>query len=288
MSDCIDANVRLSPARESFLALSRQIFGLEFAPWDEKGYWTDRYRPYALVRDGQVVANASANIIDTRVDGVKKRYIQIGTVMCHPDFRGQGLMRRVMGALMADWQDRCDAMYLYGNDSVLEFYPKFGFSADREYIHSGAVTPCGGDFVPLDMDQPEGVALLRRLYAQGNPYSALPMLDNFGLIMFYCGFFLKRNVFYSPRHGVACVAEQEGDTLLLHDVFGASDAPLTQLIAQIAAPDTKRVTLGFTPLDEAPFTCAPLYEDDQTLFVLRGKENVFAQRHVRFPFLSHA
>lgn len=288
MAELLVTNMREHPARESFFDLSHRIFGLNFPLWHAQGYWTDRYIPYSLVRDGRVIANASANIIDTRVDGIEKRYIQIGTVMCDPQFRGQGLMRRVMGALMDDWRDRCDAMYLYANDSVLAFYPKFGFAAEREHMHSCEIVPCGGDFVPLDMDKSESVALLRALYEQGNPYSALPMLHNFGLVMFYCGSFMKNNVFYSPKYNTACVIEQEGETLFLHDVFGAPDISLTALMAQLAAPGTKRVVLGFTPQDESAFLCEPLFEEDQTLFVLAGKENIFAQRQVRMPMLSHA
>ena len=288
MSDMIVTDVRTSPARESFLALARRVFGLDFAPWNAQGYWTDRYRPYAVVRDGQVVANVSVNRIDTRVNGIPKRFIQLGTVMTHPDFRGQGLARRAMEAALADHRDACDVMYLYANDSVLDFYPRFGFERAQEHVHSALISPCAGDFAPLDMDKPESIALLRRLYEQGNPYSALPMLKNWGLMMFYCGAWMKESVFYSSRRSAACIAEQEGDTLVLHDVLGTPELPLPQLAAEIAAPGTNAVTLGFTPVDESPFACAPLCEEDTTLFVLSGKENPFARRPIRMPSLSRA
>lgn len=288
MSDTIITDVRTSPARESFLALARRVFGLDFAPWDAQGYWTDRYRPYALVRDEQVVANVSINTIDTLTEGVPQRLIQFGTVMTHPDFRGQGLARRVMEAALADCRDACDGLYLYANDSVLNFYPKFGFERAQEHVHTAPLTPCEGDFSTLYMNNAEHVALLRRLYTQGNSHSALPMLDNFGLIMFYCGSFMKENVFYSPTRDAVCIAEQDGGTLVLHDVFGAPDVPLAQLAAELAAPGTESVTLGFTPRDASAFSCAPLVEEDTTLFVLAGKENIFARRPVRMPSLSRA
>jgi GNAT superfamily N-acetyltransferase len=288
MSDCIVKNLREHPARESFFDLARLVFDLDFAPWHAQGYWTDRYIPYALVRDGQVIANASANLIDTQLDGVPRRFIQIGTVMTHPAYRGQGLMRRLLQALIDDWKPRCDAIYLYANDSVLDFYPRFGFERAQESVFSAPLSSMPGDFAPLDMNLPESVDLLRQLYRQGNPYSALPMLHNFGLLLFYCGFFMKENVFYSPRRRTVCVAGQESDALHVLDVFGTPTGSLLQLCAELAAPDTRQVSLGFTPLNPDGFSFAPLIEEDTTLFVLKGLENPFISSPNRMPALSHA
>ena len=36
-------------------ALTRRVFGFDFAAWDAEGLWTERYCPHALVLDGRVV-----------------------------------------------------------------------------------------------------------------------------------------------------------------------------------------------------------------------------------------
>ena len=53
------------------------------------------------------------------------------------------------------------------------------------------------------------------------PFSLLPSLDNFNLLMFYCGSFLKDCVYYLPEYNAAAVAEQDvtSGTLLCHDIF---------------------------------------------------------------------
>lgn len=308
--------------RNSFMELAKAVFGLSFYSWYENGFWTDRYIPYALADGSRVAANASVNIIDTVWKGEKKRYIQIGTVMTHPDCRGQGLMRRIMENILEDWKERCDGIYLYANDSVLDFYPKFGFEKAQEYCYSikaasaplmdegsvEAAALCAGEKAPelgvrndrenemenrfgwmrLNMDGEEARALLRGFYRQGNPYSALPMADNYGLLMFYCADFMKENVYYSPERNVICVASQVENRVYLSDVFGEPDCSLKELAQTLPFECYDTVVLGFTPKEPEGFFCEPLEEDDTTLFVFSEKENVFGKARVRMPELSRA
>lgn len=308
--------------RNSFMELAKAVFGLSFHAWYENGFWTDRYIPYTLADGGRVAANASVNIIDTVWKGEKKRYIQIGTVMTHPDYRGQGLMRRIMESILEDWKERCDGIYLYANDSVVDFYPKFGFEKAQEYCYSieaasvplmaegsmGARALCAGEKAPepdarnaggnemenrfgwrrLDMDREEARALLRELYRHSNPYSALPMADNYGLLMFYCADFMKECVYYNPNPGVICVAAQEEGTVFLMDVFGKTERSLKEFAATLPFERCDTVVLGFTPKEPEGFLCEPLEEDDTTLFVFAEKENVFGEARVRMPELSRA
>lgn len=282
-------NIRENPPlREEFFALARQVFGLDFAPWYRAGWWTDRYIPHLLTVDGHGAANISVNIIDTLRCGAPRRYLQLGTVMTAPAYRGQGLSRRLMEAVLDQWRDRCDGIYLYANDSVLDFYPKFGFRPALEYVHSRPLASGPGGAQALDAGTPEGLALLRSHYAMGNPFSALPMADNFGLLMFYCGGALRDCVRYVPSQDAVVVAEQSGDTLLCHDIFCPAGGDMSAILSAAAAPGTTRVELGFTPLGPVGWTAAPLEEEDTTLFVLDGKEGPFSAGPCRMPSLSHA
>lgn len=162
----------------------------------EAGYWTDKYLPYAIVDEGGVVANASVNIIDTVWHENPKRYIQIGTVMTKMAYRGKGLSRCIIEEILRDWRDKCDAVYLFANDTVLGFYPKFGFVKADEYQCTIPITSKGGNARKMDMSRQEDRDLLKKYYEKSNPFSALPMIDNYGLLMFYCSAFMKDWVFY--------------------------------------------------------------------------------------------
>ena len=183
----IHTDVREDPdLRAGFFALARETFDLDFEPWYRGGWWGERYIPYLLTVDGSAAANVSVNVLDTRFQGRPRRYIQLGTVMTAPAFRGRGYSRRLLETVLDQWRDRFDGAYLYANDSVLDFYPKFGFRPGVETVHSRPFSGGRGTARPLDVDRREDLDLLLDRYALGNPFCELPMLDNRGFLMFYC------------------------------------------------------------------------------------------------------
>ena len=107
----LEQNVRdNSAARTAFFALARQIFDLDFAPWFADGYWGARYLPYTLFDGETAVSNVSVSLMDTVFDGRARRYIQIGTVMTAPAYRGRGLCRFLMESVLRKWRGQCDAI----------------------------------------------------------------------------------------------------------------------------------------------------------------------------------
>lgn len=281
--------VRETPEiREGFFRLAERVFGLSFREWHAAGFWSERYLPYALGIQGRVVANVSVNTLDFCWQDAPRRYIQLGTVMTDPEYRGQGLARRLMQAVLADWAERCDALYLFANDSVLDFYPKFGFVPAQEYGYTLPVSPQAAARRPLDMGDAADLALLKRYYQCGNPYSAFPFLHNFELLMFYCGGPMRGCVYLLPELDAVAILQQDGEVLHCLDIYGAGSAPLQQVLDAAATPPVHTVHLGFTPKEAGNAAPHPRKEEDETLFLLSGKENLFAQNRLMFPLLSHA
>lgn len=233
--------------RNSFNRLAEKTFELNFENWYQNGYWKDNYIPYAAVREGQVVANVSVNPMAFSENGVTRHYIQLGTVMTDPAFRGQGLCRLLMEAVEKDWADRAEAIYLFANDTVLDFYPRFGFrrvpesrffapfsacvplsacapEAFESVSKSPDTTPVPGTVpdkpaVLVPMTDPANRAALERAILSGVPQGSFDMAGNPGLILFYASQFLTENVWYLPACDAWVIAEEEGDTLLLDAIF---------------------------------------------------------------------
>ncbi|MBO6299664.1 MAG: GNAT family N-acetyltransferase, partial [Lachnospiraceae bacterium] len=126
--------------RSSFNALAKKVFGLDFENWYQNGFWKDNYNPYSVVIDGEVVSNVSVNYCDMNYKGKLIRLMQLGTVMTDPDHRGKGYLRMIMEKIMSEYEEQVDGIYLFANDSVKEFYPKFGFREGREYQYSKEVS----------------------------------------------------------------------------------------------------------------------------------------------------
>ena len=273
--------------RSSFNRLAKATFGLDFEPWYQKGFWTDDYNPYSVVLDGEVVANVSVNRTDMLIGGERRKLYQLGTVMTDEAHRNRGYIREVMAEIEKDITD-ADGVYLFGNDTVLEFYPKFGFVQGTEYLYTKAVEQDGKcSMERVRMDGPAGWIRLRMAMDKSEFETACTMMDNPGLIFFYAAQFMQDCVYYDRRLDAWAIAEMEDGELLLHNVFAPAGVTLQAVIAAFGA-QVRRVTLGFAPKDPAGFECAPYHEEDCTFFVRGAAFDDFAEKKLRIPSLSHA
>jgi GNAT superfamily N-acetyltransferase len=274
--------------RTSFNILAQNTFELSFVAWNQNGYWGEEYIPYCLLKDDKVVANVSVNIIKTRWNEEKRIYIQLGTVMTDKEFRNKGLSSFLIKKVLKEWSDKCHAIYLFANDGVLDYYPKFGFEKAEEYQYSKNINKKSGIVRKLNMDKDVDKQLLLDLYKNSNPFSALPMEENEGLLMFYCSQFMKENIYYIKEHEAIVVAEYDDKNLICYDIFCKGNCSLDEILSIMAEENTKIVILGFTPKQVKDFKINKLHEEDTTLFILKGKENLFSSNKLMFPVLSHA
>lgn len=274
--------------RNSFNLLAQNTFKLSFEAWHKNGYWGVDYIPYCLLKDDKVVANVSVNIIKTRWNEEKRIYIQLGTVMTDKEFRNKGLSSFLIKKVLEEWRDKCHAIYLFANDGVLDYYPKFGFEKAEEYQYSKNINKKSGLVRKLNMDIEVDKQLLLNLYKNSNPFSALPMEENEGLLMFYCSQFMKENIYYIKDHEAIVVAEYDDESLICYDIFCKGKGSLDEILSIMAEENTKIAILGFTPKVTKDFKINKLHEEDTTLFMLKGKENLFPSNKLMFPVLSHA
>ena len=296
--------------RASFNRLAQATFGLTFEDWYQNGHWREHYIPYSMVKDGEVVANVSVNHMEMLVDGEQKLFLQLGTVMTAKDHRNQGLIRKIMEEIEKDYAGKVDGMHLFANDSVLDFYPKFGFRKAREYQYSKVLNKTNGSaenrasekelimqkadgecgiptMQPVVMNTKDAWDTLENAIRKNTFHSRLDMVNYSELYMFYVTQFMQENVYYDKSMDAYAIAEIEEGELLLHAVFTSRKIDLDDVIKAFGN-DIDKVILGFAPTDTTGYDCAELQEDDTTLFV-KGEGTVgFDERKFMFPTLSHA
>ena len=274
--------------RASFNELAEKTFGLNFEPWYQNGFWTDNYNPYSIVQDGKVIANVSVNQTNMIWNGKKKKLIQLGTVMTEESFRNQGLIRKIMEEIEKDYADKVDGMYLFGNDSVVTFYPKFGFrpSIEAEYYKTVENTE-KATIKQISMYTKAERDVLQKAIQNCCRFSSFEMIENSELYMFYVSNFMQENVYYSQELDAYVIAEVEDSDLFIHAIISEKEVSLDDVI-ETFGNNIKNVTLGFTPINKVRLQCREHKEEDCTLFLKGEVFEEFEKEEFMFMTLGHA
>lgn len=273
--------------RGSFNKLAVNTFGIQFEDWYKLGYWTKKYIPYSMKADDKIVSNVSVNLVEFNQRGSRKKYIQLGTVMTDKDYRGLGLNGYLLKKVIEDYKDKCDGIYLFANDSVLDYYPQFGFRKANEYHYSRKLSFTGSSSVsPFPLSDKKALKEMEKIIATSRPSGQMAM-NNLGLYMFYLSSFMKNTVYYVEEQQAYVLAEEEEGNLILHEIFGVGEVDV-MAIAAAFGNGNKKVSLGFVPEDKENYDKELLLEEDTTLFVLGNGWEEFEEAGLRFPTLSHA
>ncbi|PWW34711.1 MULTISPECIES: GNAT family N-acetyltransferase [Paenibacillus] len=238
--------------RKSFFKLAANTFDLKFENWYQQGCWGERYIPFSFVDGDQVIANASVNILELIIHGEKKKAIQIGTVMTHPDYRGKGLSASLMNKILEEYENKVDYMYLFANESVLDFYPKFGFKPVEEHLFSMNYTakksPEPANIQKLNVTNVEDLRLIHKFAIERLPVSQHFATDHAqGIFMYYCLNVFSDDIYYLENENVIVIYQKEDNHIELFDVVSLNEMNMKDILDKIADEDTEKITFHFTP-----------------------------------------
>lgn len=275
--------------RDSFNQLAEDTFGIHFEQWHERGYWTEKYVPFSFVEGDRVIANVSVNLIDFTIEGEEKKAIQIGTVMTHPDYRNRGLSTDLLKSVLAEYRDEVDFVYLFANQNVLEFYPKFGFQAQQETLFSMVPGTFGKvNARKLDMEEDAD-----RDLAYGIARDRLPVSNRFGtkntgeLFMFYALYAFPDNLYYLEEEDAVVMFQRDGERIDLFDVACRENVDVRKIAEKLADGDTRQIVFHFTP-EETEGMQTDAFHGDDVLFVLPMKSGEGIPDGVKHPLTAQA
>ncbi len=273
--------------RDSFNALAEQTFGLNFEGWYQNGFWQDNYDPHSVVIDGEVVSNVSVNRTDLLIGGKRYHILQLGTVMTAEAHRGKGYGRAIMEYIEGEYAD-ADGIYLFANDTVVDYYPRFGFRPAAEYAYRKAVSQSGACVAEqVIMDNADSWAKLAAAMERSEFREGCPMVGNPGLIFFYVSQFMQEAVYYIPHLDAWVIAEPEEGCLTIHNIFGGGDVTI-EAVAAAFGGGVKEIALGFAPECAEGWEVSEIHEEDTHFFVKGAVFGEFEAKKLRIPSLSHA
>jgi GNAT superfamily N-acetyltransferase len=302
--------------RKSFFELAKSTFDISFEDWYEQGFWGEGYIPFSFVEGEKVIANASVNVLELVINGEKKKAIQIGTVMTHPDYQKRGLSAKLMNKVIEEFENKVDFMYLFANETVLEFYPKFGFKAVEEHIFSidfpfdfptdfnmnfsnftnltNPTTPTPSPLAQasirkLDVCQAEDLRLITRFASERLPVSQRFGTNNTkGIFMYYCLNVFHDHIYYLENEDVIAIFSKENNHIDIFDIISINEmneSNIQNILTTIADKDTGKMTFHFTPDYKGIELKSEIINDG--LFVRTTGDNVYPAK-MKHPVTSIA
>ncbi|WGG44599.1 GNAT family N-acetyltransferase [Rossellomorea sp. DA94] len=277
--------------RNSFNELATLVFGVNFEDWYQKGYWKNHYIPFSYVEGSKVIANVSVNLLDFIINGEKKRAIQIGTVMTHPEHRNRGLSKSLMNKVLEEYENKYDFMYLFANQNVLDFYPKFGFKSVNEYQYSMeyvAGQTEENEIRKLDGNNVEDLHFIYKFALE-----RVPVSNRFGtvntqeLLMFYCIYVFNNNIYYIQDEEAIVIFEQEDKKLDVFDIVSKKEVNINKILSKISNQNTKQIVFHFTQDYRDVNIQEDIFKGDDVLFVKTSGNNEFPSQ-VKHPLTSQA
>jgi GNAT superfamily N-acetyltransferase len=246
--------------RQSFNELAKSVFCIDFESMYQTGFWKDRYICYSYIDGDRVVSNVSVNKIDLIINGISKKAIQLGTVMTDPDYRGKGLARKLIETIINHYEDKCEMFYLFANESVLDFYPKFGFKLQKEYVYHTVVNCKLGKTNTtrkLNVENAEDLELIKRMAKERIRLSNKFATENTeGILGWYCLNVFSNCIYYIKDLDAIVIYDIEDGKINLYDVLSRKELLLEEIINQIAGIGKWKVSLNFTPdFKDADLVC---------------------------------
>lgn len=280
--------------KKSFNELAKHIFGLDFKEWYDKGCWNDNYICYSYLDGDNVIANASVNKMVVVSEGKEYNAIQLGTVMTHPAYRHQGLAAKLMNHIIKKYEKNYDFIYLFANETVLDFYPKFGFEPIQESSFSLKASDLKKPVAKkitlrkLDVNNKADFELMKEFAAERiTSSSILGVKDNEHLLMFYFILAFADAVYYIEEEDVIIIFKEENHVLHIVDVITKKRVEIDKILTGIVSTDTEIIKFYFTPdLDGKNIHTELITESDDLLFVCPLLINLTSP--FLFPLTSHA
>lgn len=174
-----------------------------------------------------------------------------------------------MNRVLEKYGEETDGIYLFDNDSVLDYYPCFGFKAINEYeyflgvnIENPAIN-CLEKYVLEKVNisikrESEAMYNMIQLYSQEtqpeNQNDSMNMCDNLGLYQFWLNMQFTDDIYFLPEPGAYVIASMQQDELRLVQII--SDKKLDMNRLALSFDEGIRVMkLGYTPASKEQYNC---------------------------------
>jgi len=267
----IHSNYRdIEHLRQNFFDFIPKVYkGLSFKKWYELGFWNDRYIPFSMFYQGKIISNVSVYEIKIIIKDEIKKAVQLATIGTLPEYRNYGLATKLIINIMKKYERDTSLFFLFANNDVLNFYPKFGFRPINEWIFSSDISLKKQNLNArkLDMNKLEDQELLQNLLR-----TRLPITTKFGatdyshIFLWHSVYFWKDFLWYIAEKNIIIVGYIHKNSMHIYDIVHNTPFSAKEIMPCIAMQQINKIFFYFTPelLDistkpEKIYTDSPLF-----------------------------
>ncbi len=236
-----------SELKQKFIAFVDKIHGLNLSLWDQMGFWDHRFRPFSCFDGPNLVSSLCVYSMDMTINGERRLVAQVSGVGTLSEYRRKGLNLDLTQKAMAWAKAEHDFFFLFADQDAFPFYKRCGFRSVVEYKARIRVSgrPAITAARKLDMTSRDDIDLVFRLASERAPVSDILGVHNAELLMFWCLYYFKENVFYIPELDTLILFERQDGLLIVHDIVGKNVPPFADFYSYISSEDDKDVEFSF-------------------------------------------
>ena len=224
--------------------LLKDIF-LDFQFWYDLNLWDQQYESYSIMQNDEIVSNIS--VFKTQIMLQHQIYpaLSIGSVATKDDYRGKGYSKLLMEHILTKY-DKVP-MYLSANDSVIDFYPRFGFRRihDKQPVYEVMLDNSNKIPCKLSFNDDKVFYYVKNQQMFSKKFDCLNT-QSINMFHIHLGY-LKEFIYELPEIKTMIIAEQEEATLKLIGAFSAQPIQFSELLENLPFVNVKRIEFGFTP-----------------------------------------
>jgi predicted N-acetyltransferase YhbS len=256
--------------------------------WRDRGGWTTDYEVFALLDGDQIVSTVGRSRMQLVNNGHAVAGYQLGAVGTLPHYRGRGLARRLMDEIVGELDHPDQPIILYANDSVVGFYPRFGFRrvAQKQSVAEVSIAPTKMSAARFDPDDVAQRSKLRNLFGRAMPIRGPLSAANYCSIALWHLSANSIKAFWLPEFDALIAASSENERLIIHDVIAARPFELSGALSQLIDRRVTKIEFCFDTEDWwATARHSGLDDSDEPLFVRGASASIVGP--VRLPSLAH-
>jgi predicted N-acetyltransferase YhbS len=274
---------------QQFFAHVQEIFRPgPWRVWRDRGGWTTDYEVFALLDGDRIVSTIGRSLMQLVDNRHPVAGYQLGAVGTLPHYRGRGLARRLMDEIVGELDHPDQPVILHANDSVVDFYPRFGFRrvAQKRSVADVSIAPAKTPAARFDPDDAAQRSRLQNLFVRAMPIRGPLSAANYYWIALWHLSGSSIAAFWLPQFDALVAATSDNERLIVHDVIAPRPFDLRGAVPQLIERRVTEVEFCFDTDDWwATARESRLDDADEPLFVRGASASIVGP--VRLPALAH-